>query len=129
MALWQKSLTRMPALLTGMPSIPLPRSLLRCLPRLSKVQGLETPEEAAADAGIDAGTRREAIDIESTNTSCSPTCVRHDTCNEELGRCDCPFAFTGDDCSKVSNFRWILVAPNSRDRSEGFVQSCDRSEA
>ncbi|KAG1674838.1 hypothetical protein FOA52_015226 [Chlamydomonas sp. UWO 241] len=33
-------------------------------------------------------------------STCSPRCTEHGTCNEELGRCDCPITRDGFDCSR-----------------------------
>jgi hypothetical protein len=38
-------------------------------------------------------------------SACAPGCTEHGTCNEELGRCDCPLGQTGDDCSQVRSLR------------------------
>jgi len=32
-------------------------------------------------------------------STCLPECTSHGTCNEELGRCDCPRHLSGEDCS------------------------------
>eukprot|EP00959_Pyramimonas_sp_CCMP1952_P287238 6006856-Pyramimonas_sp.AAC.1 len=34
-------------------------------------------------------------------SACAAGCSKHGTCNEELGRCDCPLGYAGDDCSEV----------------------------
>jgi hypothetical protein len=59
---------------------------------------------------------------------CSPDCYQHGTCNEELGRCDCPFGFVGEDCSEVLqqlNLRPEGVSPQVHpkryDQHQGLV--------
>jgi hypothetical protein len=38
----------------------------------------------------------ESLDAD---TKCAAGCTVHGSCNEDLGRCDCPYGYAGDDCS------------------------------
>lgn len=40
---------------------------------------------------------------EAVVTKCPEGCSKRGTCNEELGRCDCPRHLSGPDCSQESN--------------------------
>jgi hypothetical protein len=40
---------------------------------------------------------------------CLPSCSTHGTCNEELGRCDCPKHMSGDDCSHVADEKDLAI--------------------
>jgi hypothetical protein len=49
---------------------------------------------------------------------CPPGCEQHGNCNFEEGRCECPWGYGGDDCSK-------LMMPACRQLEDSKQVSCD----
>jgi hypothetical protein len=60
------------------------------------------------------------LSFTSAKIDCKEGCTKYGTCNEELGRCDCPWNMTGDACNEHNPAGFCL----RRSDGAGFVNTC-----
>ncbi|KAK3286364.1 hypothetical protein CYMTET_6075 [Cymbomonas tetramitiformis] len=65
---------------------------------------------ATAENGLEASTAALA----GNRATCHPKCHERGTCNEVLGRCDCPTGWTGPDCTHYLSMQACQVTPGDR---------------
>jgi len=74
-----------------------------------------------------------ALQEDLRDSKCLPGCTKFGTCNEELGRCDCPRHRSGPDCStEASNITAVCRQYGFRmehcfdEKSSGCINACNR---
>ncbi|KAG2482087.1 hypothetical protein HYH03_018962 [Edaphochlamys debaryana] len=55
---------------------------------------------SARSASVTAAALDDSVRFDLRNSKCLVNCTVYGTCNEELGRCDCPRTRSGEDCSR-----------------------------